>query len=108
MLHLEMQYLSVIRNALPRDSILVTDNTQLGYWAEYFYPTYCPGGLICSKGSSTIGFAFAAAMGAKLAFPKNPAKPSGTSFQTPNLYNHQPLIKSAYPFLLAPIPSGLP
>lgn len=69
-LHPEMHYLSVIRNALARDSVLVTDNTLLGYWAEYFYPTYCPGGLICAKGSVTIGFALAAAMGATLALPK--------------------------------------
>lgn len=69
-LHPEMLYLSVIRKVLARDSILVTDNTLLGYWAEYFYPAYFPGSLICGKGSTTIGFSFAAAMGAKLAFPK--------------------------------------
>lgn len=69
-LHPVMEYLSVIRAALARDSLLVTDNTILGYWAEYFYPTYCPGGLICAKGSVTIGFALAAAIGAKLAQPE--------------------------------------
>ena len=69
-LHPQMQYLSVIRSTLARDSVFVTDNTLLGYWAEYFYPTYCPGGLLCAKGSVTLGFSLAAAMGAKLALPE--------------------------------------
>lgn len=70
--HVELEYLDVIRKVLPRESILVIDNTQLGYWAEYFYPSYCPGGLIGAKGSSTIGFAFAAAIGVKIASPERP------------------------------------
>lgn len=68
--HVEMQYLEVIRGALPGESTLVIDNTQLGYWAEYFYPSYCQGGLVAAKGSATIGFAFAAAMGVKTACPE--------------------------------------
>ena len=68
----EVQYVETIRKALPRDSIFVIDNTQLGYWAEYFYPSYCPGGLITAKGSSIIGYAFAAAIGAKMACPEKP------------------------------------
>jgi acetolactate synthase-1/2/3 large subunit len=66
----ELEYLEVIRQALPSSGIHVVDNTQLGYWAEYFYVSLCPGGLLGAKGSSTIGFAFAAAMGAKLACPE--------------------------------------
>jgi len=70
--HLEVRYLDVIRKKLPRESTLVIDNTQLGYWAEYFYPSYCPDGLMAAKGSSIIGFAFAAAIGAKIACPEKP------------------------------------
>ena len=70
--HPGMHYLDVIRGVLPRESTLVIDNTQLGYWAEYFYPSYCPGGLIGAKGSSTIGFAFAAAIGVKIACADRP------------------------------------
>jgi len=70
--HVEMRYLDVIRGSLPRESVLVIDNTQLGYWAEYFYPSYCPRGLIAPRGSGTIGFAFAAAVGAKTASPEKP------------------------------------
>jgi acetolactate synthase-1/2/3 large subunit len=65
--NLEMQYLHAIRKTLPRDSILVADNTLLGYWVEFFYPTFCPGGLIGARGSTIIGYSFAAAMGAKIA-----------------------------------------
>lgn len=70
--HVEMQYLEVIRRSLPRDSTLVIDNTQLGYWAEYFYPPYSQGGLVGARGSATIGFAFAAGVGAKTACPEKP------------------------------------
>ena len=70
--HLEMQYLSSIRKVLSRDSILVVDNTLLGYWAEYFYPTYCAGGLLGAKGATTLGFSFAAGIGAKIAKKKHP------------------------------------
>jgi acetolactate synthase-1/2/3 large subunit len=67
---LELEYLEVIRESLPREGIHVIDNTQLGYWAEYFYPSYCPGSLMGAKGCATIGFSLAAAVGAKLACPE--------------------------------------
>ena len=70
--HMEMQYLEVIRGSLPRESTLVIDNTQLGYWAELFYPSYFQRGLIGARGSATIGFAFAATIGAKVARPERP------------------------------------
>jgi acetolactate synthase-1/2/3 large subunit len=70
--HVEMQYLEVIRRSLPRESTLVIDNTQLGYWAEYFYPSYSQGGLVGARGSATIGFAFAATIGIKTACPEKP------------------------------------
>ncbi len=70
--HPEMAYLQELRDALPRESTVVVDNTQLGYWAEYFYPCHVPGGLMFAKGASIIGFAFAAAAGAKLASPEKP------------------------------------
>jgi acetolactate synthase-1/2/3 large subunit len=68
----EMRYLDAIRQALPRDSALVIDNTQLGYWAEYFYPSYQPNGVIAAKGSALLGFSFPAAVGAKVACPNKP------------------------------------
>src|SRR5256712_10589991 len=48
----EIRYLDILRNLLPRDSALVIDNTQLGYWAEDFYPAYQPHGVITATGSA--------------------------------------------------------
>jgi len=70
--HIEMRYLDVIRQSLPRASALVVDNTILGYWAEYFYPSYQPGGLVAAKGSAMLGFSFPAAIGVKVACPEKP------------------------------------
>lgn len=68
----ELHYLHGIRRILPRDSVLVADNTILGYWAEYFYPALHPGSFMGAKGASIIGFSLAGAMGAKLACPEIP------------------------------------
>lgn len=68
----ELQSLQAIRAVLPRDSALVIDNTQLGYWAEYFYPSYQTNGIIGAKGSGLLGFSFPAAIGVKLARPDTP------------------------------------
>ncbi len=68
----EIQSLQAIRAVLPRDSALVVDNTQLGYWAEYFYPSYQANGIIGAKGSGLLGFSFPAAIGVKIARPDTP------------------------------------
>lgn len=67
-----MRYLKTIRQILARDSALVIDNTQLAYWAEYFYPSYRPNGLVGAKGSGLLGFSFPAAVGVKVACPDKP------------------------------------
>lgn len=67
-----MRYLKTIRQVLARDSALVIDNTQLAYWAEYFYPSYRPNGLVGAKGSGLLGFSFPAAVGVKVACPDKP------------------------------------
>jgi acetolactate synthase I/II/III large subunit len=68
----EVRYLDTLRSLLPRDSALVLDNTQLAYWAEYFYPSYQPNGIIAAKGSALLGFSFPGAIGAKVACPEKP------------------------------------
>ena len=68
----EIQSLRAIRDVLPRESALVVDNTQLGYWAEYFYPSYQANGIIGAKGSGLLGFSFPAAIGVKVARPDTP------------------------------------
>ncbi|MBU0733636.1 MAG: thiamine pyrophosphate-binding protein [Proteobacteria bacterium] len=66
----EIGHLDTLRRVIPRDGSLVIDNTMLGYWAEYFYPSFMPGGLVTAKGSSIIGFSFPAAIGLKIACPE--------------------------------------
>jgi len=63
-------YALAIREALPDDGILVTDLTQVGYWA-YFggFPVYRPRTLITSGYQGTLGFAFPTALGARAGAP---------------------------------------
>jgi len=68
----EIEYLDTLRRVIPRDGSLVIDNTLLGYWAEYFYQSFRPGGLMTAKGSSIIGFSFPAALGLRIACPERP------------------------------------
>lgn len=68
----EVRYLETIRKILPRDSALVLDNTQLAYWAEYFYPSYQPNGVVAAKGSALLGYSFPGAIGVKVAWPNKP------------------------------------
>ena len=75
-MHGEMQKLgnlpglsNAIRNALPRDGMLVTDVTQLGYYARFNFPVYEPKGLLAPSYQATLGYAYPAALGVKLAHP---------------------------------------
>lgn len=68
----ELVYIDAIRRAVPQSGALVIDNTILGYWSEYFFPSLAPGNLVTGKGSSIIGFAFPAAIGLKIACPDTP------------------------------------
>ena len=68
----EVAYVDALRNAIPDNGLLVVDNTMLGYFAEQLYPSKRPLGLVPAKGSAPIGFAFPAAMGLKIANPKDP------------------------------------
>ncbi len=38
----EIEYLDTLRRVIPPDGTLVVDNTMLGYWSEYFYPSSDP------------------------------------------------------------------
>ena len=68
----EVEYLRAIRKVIPREGMMVVDNTILGYFAAQVYPSYRPSGLITGLGASPIGFSFAAAIGVKLANPDLP------------------------------------
>jgi len=58
-----------LRAALPADGILVTDVTQLGYFARHAFPVSGPKQVLGPSYQATLGYAMPAALGAKLANP---------------------------------------
>ena len=69
-LHPQMEYINAIRAALPDDAILVTDQTQLGYYSRNYYPVYAPRSFFITTRLWTLGAAFPMALGAKVAQPQ--------------------------------------
>lgn len=65
----EFALLQSIRDALPRGGIVAWDMTISGYIAAPFYPVYEPGTWLYPLGSGTLGYAWPAAVGAKVARP---------------------------------------
>lgn len=65
-------YIEALRNALPRDGILVNDMTQMSYVACGLYPVYEPRTFMFPSGYGTLGFSLPAAIGAKIARPETP------------------------------------
>jgi acetolactate synthase I/II/III large subunit len=61
-----------LRAALPDDTIFVDDLTLVGYWMPLLLDTYLPRTLIHPGTYGTLGYSLPAAIGAKLACPKQP------------------------------------
>ncbi len=61
-----------LRAALPEDTIFVDDLTLVGYWMPLLLETYQPRTLIHPGTYGTLGYSLPAAIGAKLACPKQP------------------------------------
>jgi acetolactate synthase-1/2/3 large subunit len=57
---------------LPDDAVYFEDLTQVAYASRYMMPSYMPRTHISSGYQGTLGFGFASAMGAKVAFPNRP------------------------------------
>ena len=62
-------YNAAVRNALPRDGILVVDPAQFGHYARYAFPAYHPKTVLGAGYQATLGYAYPASLGAKLANP---------------------------------------
>lgn len=58
-----------LRAELPEDGILVSEMTQVGYWANQGFPVYEPRTFITCGYQGTLGFGFTTAMGAKIGNP---------------------------------------
>jgi acetolactate synthase-1/2/3 large subunit len=61
-----------LRASLPDETIFVDDLTLVGYWMPLLLPTYQPRTLIHPGTYGTLGYSLPAAIGAKLACPKQP------------------------------------
>jgi acetolactate synthase I/II/III large subunit len=65
----QYQLARVIREEMPDDGIVVTDVTQLATFVQYGMPIYQPRTLITPGFQGTLGYAYPAALGAKVACP---------------------------------------
>jgi len=64
--------LDVIRQALPRDTIIASDMTQIAYAANEIFPMDLPRRWLHPAGFGTLGYALPAAIGAKAGRPDLP------------------------------------
>jgi 5-guanidino-2-oxopentanoate decarboxylase len=64
-----VKVLGALREALPKDGIVVSDMTQIAYTANYNFPCDEPRCYFHPCGFGTLGYAMPAAIGAKIACP---------------------------------------
>ena len=65
----QADYALAIRDAVPDDAIVVTEMTQVGYWANLAFPVYEPRTYVTPGYQGTLGYGFPTALGAKVAHP---------------------------------------
>lgn len=68
----QLSYLDVIRDVLPRDGIITTELSQMGFTSYFGYPVYEPRTYISEGFQGTLGFGFPTALGVKVAHPDRP------------------------------------
>jgi len=67
---LQSAYAMTIREELPDDGILVSESTQVGYWAQMGgYPVYEPRTMVTSGYQGTLGYGYPTALGAQVGNP---------------------------------------
>ncbi len=66
----QMEYLEVIREALPRDGFLVEELSQVGFTSNFGWPVYEPRTYVSCGYQGTLGFGFPSALGVKVAHPE--------------------------------------
>lgn len=62
--------LGTLRETLPRDAIVVADQTGLTYWMEWHFPVYASRTFLYPVGTAVLGYALPAALGAQVARPE--------------------------------------
>jgi acetolactate synthase-1/2/3 large subunit len=68
----QADYALAIRAALPDEGIVVSEMTQVGYWANLAFPVYEPRTYVTPGYQGTLGFGFPTALGVKVAHPGRP------------------------------------
>jgi acetolactate synthase-1/2/3 large subunit len=68
----ELGLLRSVREALPRNAVHAWDMTILGYDASCYFPALTPRRFLYPLGSGTLGYAWPAALGARVALPETP------------------------------------
>jgi len=68
----QQRVMETLRGLIPREGIIVSDPTVPAYWATRGMPCYEPRTYLSPHGWGGIGFAFPAALGAKVARPDKP------------------------------------
>lgn len=66
------QVLAVIRDALPPETVIASDMTQIAYAANEIFPVFEPRTWLHPVGFGTLGFALPAGIGAKFGAPDKP------------------------------------
>lgn len=64
--------LSVVREVLPDDGLLISDVGSHKMWIARNFPTYCPGGCIISNGLASMGIALPGGIAAAMVDPDRP------------------------------------
>ena len=67
-----LAYIEAMADAFPTDAIVAPDTTIFSAWTRRYLPLYRPRAYLSPDGSTTMGFALPAAIGAKLAAPERP------------------------------------
>ncbi|NOZ65181.1 MAG: hypothetical protein GXP00_01575 [Alphaproteobacteria bacterium] len=65
----QVDYLSVIRDVLPRDGFLVDEVCQVGFATPYAFPVYEPLTFVSGGYQGNLGFGFPTSLGVKVANP---------------------------------------
>lgn len=61
-----------LRESLPRNAIVFAEGANTRNWTTHYFPVYLPNTFIMGSGFSSMGYAVAAAVGAKFAVPDVP------------------------------------
>jgi acetolactate synthase-1/2/3 large subunit len=66
----QSDYVDALRHALPADAIVVSELTQIGYFANVAFPMQLPGSYLTPGFQGTLGYGFPTSLGAAIGNPR--------------------------------------